>query len=209
MILRFVIALAIGLPLGAWTARSALRTDLGFGALEVAEWTAWPQEGSSEADPYARAKVASRGSVPLGVGEGIAFEAIVDHGGKPLDGACNYVVSGRTPKARIWTLAAHRRDGDGSDGAVLRGSDGQAASLTSRDLVRAEDGSFEIGIGAMPQPGAWLPVDPKVVPVSKRKRTNSVTLPMAIVLRLYDSPVATSAELFEPTMPTITRKSCQ
>lgn len=203
MLARFLLALLIGLPIGAWTAWSAIRTDIGIGALSVGPWTAWPDEGSQGADPYTRAKVAARGTVPLGIGEGVAFEALADSSGQPLMRRCDYAVSGRTPKARIWTLTAHDVGQQDRGGEALTRPDGEVAALTSRDLVRGEDGSFTIAIGPTPGPGDRIvlrPAKPAAPPALPQR--------LRIVLRLYDSPVSTSAELFEPTMPSIERRGC-
>ena len=214
LLLRLTLALLVGLPLGAWTAWQAIRSDIGIGALSVGPWTAWPDEGSRDADPYTKAKVAAQGAVPLGIGEGVAFEADRDAAGRPLDARCDYRLAGRTPKARIWTLTAHgaARDadgggsGDGAEGPALKTPDGRLASLTSRDLVRAETGAFELSLGGTAAPGNWLAIDPAAAP--ERRTTNGAGRPMRLVLRFYDSPVSTSAELFEPTMPVLERVRC-
>ena len=198
-----MLALAIGLPLGAWTARSSIEADVGVGAIRVGEWSAWPLEGSPEADPYTKARVAARGSVPLGVGEGVAFHAIRDADGVPLDRRCNYHVVGRTPKARVWTLTAHE-GGDDTTGAALMRPDGRFAALTSRDLVRKEDASFSIAVGPTPTAGDWIPL-PMQPPV---RAPEANPLPLRLALRFYDSPVGTSAELIEPTMPRVERTGC-
>ena len=209
MLLRLLAALLVGLPLGAWSAWSAIRGDIGWSALTVAEWTAWPLEGSPAADPYTKAKVASQGAVPLGVGEGVAFEARSDAAGRPLDLGCNYRLAGRTPKARIWTLTAHGPNEDGANGAALVRPDGAVAALTSRDLVRAETGAFAVTVGARAAAGDWLPLVAPPPPARPRRADEPAPRhPFRLVLRFYDSPVATSAELFEPTMPRVERLNC-
>ena len=216
MLFRLLVALAIGLPLGAWTAAVSIRSDIGVGALTVGTWTAWPLEGSREADPYTKAKVAARGSVPLGVGEGVAFEARTDAAGRPLDAHCNYRITGRTPKARVWTLTAHEAGTELTDGPPIVRPDGAVAALTSRDLVRAENGTFTVSVGPTPTAGDWIALPPPAPDARSRRARNAdepevepwVGRPLRVVLRFYDSPVATSAELFEPTMPTVERRSC-
>ena len=108
MLPRVLLALAIGLPLGAWSASRMIRSDQGFGTLVAGAWTARPREGSAEADPYSRARLAAEGFVPLGAAEGVAFEAVADSAGAPLLRDCNYVLEGEMPRARAWTLAALR-----------------------------------------------------------------------------------------------------
>ena len=67
--------LAVALGLGISSASIALRGDYPFGGIEVGPWKAWPQVGSREADPYARAIVTRRAEIPLAVGEGLALTA--------------------------------------------------------------------------------------------------------------------------------------
>ena len=68
-----VYALALGGGLGVGSAVGILGADYPFGRVRVGPWTAWPQSGSREADPYMRAIIARRGDLPLGLGEGLAL----------------------------------------------------------------------------------------------------------------------------------------
>ena len=57
-----VVAVAVGVS-SAWYVVERGRV---FGAVTVGGWTAWPQEGSADADPYSLATLARTGRVPLG-----------------------------------------------------------------------------------------------------------------------------------------------
>jgi len=82
-----------------------------FGAVSVGPWTAWPLEGSTDADPYSLAMLARTGEVPLGAGEGLSFTAQEDGAGELLSGKCTYEIKGETPAARLWTLTAYDATG--------------------------------------------------------------------------------------------------
>ncbi len=187
--LSLVLVVITGLALGGVFSWYSIRTNHGFGALSIGEWTAWPLAGSQDSDPYTKAKVAADGEVPLGIAEGIAFHADKDATGQPLRQDCSYKISGITPPARLWTLTAHRLDG-----RPVSSSNGTPAVLVSRQLVRSGDGSFDIGVGAIPPGGNWLETQGEG--------------PFKIILRLYDSQVTSARGIVEPRMPNILLLGC-
>ena len=182
LLATLVIALALGLA-SAWYMVDAPRIGLGVGA-----WQAVPAISSATADPYTRARIARTGEIALGAGEGLVFFADGDDRGTAFDGACDYSVSGETPTARLWTLAAVDRDGRLPAPATGR------ISLTSREILRDLDGRFTVTVSASARQGNWLPVEPKGA--------------FRLVLRLYDTPLALSPGN-GMTMPQIERGACR
>lgn len=184
-------ALGLGAGLGLASADYATRGGYPFGGIAVGPWTAWPRTGSVGADPYVRAVNARRGEIPLAVGEGMLLTAAADDGGRTLDAACGYVVSGTTPPSRAWTLTIAGRGVRDPARPVLR------EGFTSTELLRERDGRFVIAVGGDVQPGNWLPMP--------RERG-----PVRLALRLYDTPVAASAgSLDRSALPAITRTECR
>jgi hypothetical protein len=190
--LRFLIHLAIAIGIavvtGLGSAALVLDRDRLFGAVTRGAWTAWPQSGSPDADPYTEAMLARTGEVPLGAGEGLAFTAEEDSGGQRLSGNCRYRVTGQTPPARLWTLAVH--DGDGH---LMENPAGRTA-FHSREVLRREDGTFEIAVSRTPEPGNWLPV--------------ATDGRIRLILRLYDTPLSGGATIGDIAMPAIQRTDC-
>jgi hypothetical protein len=190
--MRFAIDLAVAVVIAAviGVASAWFMVEQGrvFGAVRVGVWTAWPQEGSPQADPYSVAMLARTGEVPLGAGEGLSFTATTDGEGKALAGQCTYTVSGETPAARLWTLTAY--DGSGR----LMANVAHRSGFHSREIVRRADGSFVVIVSPTVQPGNWLPTAP----------VESIKL----VLRLYDTPLTTGNQIADLTMPVISRVSC-
>jgi hypothetical protein len=176
----FVIAATIGLG-STWL---ALTREAAFGALRIGAWTARPRTGSIDIDPYSRAAIARNGALPIGLGDGVSFSAKTDDKGRPLDGRCDAVVSGTTPAARYFTITLYEPDGKLIANSLDR------HGFTSEELIRNQDGSFEIAIAPRARPGNWLP-------------TGGVER-YVLVLRFYDTSVgiATRAEREAP-MPTI------
>ena len=188
LLIDLAVALVIAIGLGATSAWYVLDRGRLFNSLSVGEWTAWPESGSPDADPYSGAMLARSGEVPLGAAEGLAFSADTDGSGAPLTGRCSYVLVGLTPPARLWTLTVYDAEGH------LMGVSDRRTGFHSREIVRRPDGRFEIKVATTVQPGNWLPIEPV-----ERFR---------LVLRLYDTPLATGSQLGDLVMPQILRVAC-
>ena len=178
------LTLALGLGLAsAWYMIEAPRIGMAVGS-----WHAVPAVTAETADPYIRARIARSGEIVLGAGEGLVFVAEEDEGGRGLVGSCDYRLAGETPTARLWTLAVV--DDDGNPPTPVSGR----THLTSREILRDADGSFEIAVSASARPGNWLPSRP--------------TGTQRFVLRLYDTPLALSPGS-GMVMPRIERGECR
>ncbi len=187
-LIDLVIAVAVAVVVGVGSAWYAVSQGHLFGAVTVGDWTAWPDDGTLNADPYALARIARSGEVPLGAGEGLVFTATADDTGAPLFGGCTYTIAGETPAARLWTLTAV--DGDGR----LMPNLAHRQGFHSREIVRAANGDFAITASGTVQPGNWLPV-------GDAPRFD-------LVFRLYDTPLATGSQLSTLAMPAIRKAHC-
>ena len=188
LLINLLVAIAIAVIVGLGSAWLVLDRERIFGAVRRGAWTAWPDLGSPNADPYSRAELARSGALPLGNGEGIAFVADTDDSGAALTGRCSYTVGGQTPAARLWTLTVSDRNGN------LFETPARRSGFHAREILRREDGSFAISISNEPQPGNWLPI--------------TGGIPLRLTLRLYDTPL-TSSGIGEAILPAITRKACR
>jgi hypothetical protein len=182
------IAVLVAVAVGVSSAWYAIERGHVFGAVTVSGWTAWPDEGSPDADPYSLAMLARTGEVPLGAGEGLSFTAENDIGGEPLSGKCIYDVVGETPAARLWTLTAY--DGQGR----LMVNVAHRPGFHSREIVRRDTGDFTIRVSPTVAPGNWLPIGDADH--------------FELVLRLYDTPLTTGSQLANLTMPAIRKVGC-
>jgi len=189
LLIDIAIALVIAAVLGLGTAWYAVDRGPLFGGLTAGPWKAWPSAGSPNADPYAIARLARSGEVPLGAGEGLAFTARTDQEGRPLEGRCTYRLDGVTPAARLWTLTAY--DGGGR----LMANAARRTGFHSREILRRQDGSFAIGVSDSVQPGNWLPI-----------ATGGA---FSLVFRLYDTPLTTGGSVSDAMMPRIEREACR
>ncbi len=96
-LLALMLATVVGL--GATWMTATRGTDLG--TLTIGAWTARPKTGTADVDPYSRASIARSGELPVGTGDGVAFSATTDDRKRPLDGRCDVVVSGVTPRGTV------------------------------------------------------------------------------------------------------------
>jgi hypothetical protein len=187
--LIFLIALA-GLALGGFSAWYSIQQSHRFGAISIGPWIAFPHAGAQEIDPYTVARAVAEGTVPLGATEGLVFEAVNDSQGRKLSRTCDYRIEGATPPAKIWTLVAY-----GPDGKPAEPSPGGRSSTYSNLLLHFPDGTFLLSMSQQPKPGNWL----------SAAGTDAVRL----VLRLYDTPITSSAGNDLPLMPQIVLEGCR
>ncbi|HMQ56942.1 MAG TPA: DUF1214 domain-containing protein [Rhizobiaceae bacterium] len=183
----FLIVLSLGVALGGGIGAAWYVVDEfpGFNRLDVGQWTAWPNAGSPEADPYARARQSRDGLFPLGPAEGLAFTASRDAEGRPLTGNCHYRLEGETPIARLWTIFL-------MSGQPPRPVGG---ALHSRLALRQADGSIAIAIGPDARPGNWI-------------RTGRSLTAFSVSMVFYDTSVADGSGLSEFRLPLLRRIGC-
>lgn len=188
-ILLVLVSLSIALGLGGWSANWALEASGDVGTVTVGPWVANPYAGSPDADPYSKARLARLGNLPLGIGEGILFTAHRDSSDLPLRRQCQYRIAGHTPPTRIWTLTPYT-----PDGRLVQPGAGRSGWLTSHNLMRAEDNSFEVAIGPMARAGNWL--------------ATSGEGPLVLALALYDTPASASSGADSLSLPAIELERC-
>lgn len=184
---KYLLAAAAGIGLGLLLTVLTLQSGFRFGAVTAGPWTAFPRAGGP--DPYARAALAHSGELPLGASEGLSFAADSDSAGRTLDPRCDYVVSGRVPQGRLWTLTVMSPDGRLVDNPSRR------EGFTSRELLRDEAGGFAIALSRRARTGDWLPL-----------AENGAFI---LALRLYESEFSAAALSFEAiSLPQIARGAC-
>lgn len=183
------IALAIAFGGGIWSTLVALDATVGFGAIKLGPWEAFPEVQTAAADPYAKSHRANGGRLLYASAEGLVFTASVDDTGARLSGNCTYRLTGHTPPARLWTLFAAA---PGS--ATPSAQSDLPTALNSRIVLRDETGSFDITLAATAKPGNWL-----AVPADGNFR---------LTLTLFDTPTAGSSGLIDLTMPRIEKTGC-
>ncbi|RLQ89388.1 DUF1214 domain-containing protein [Notoacmeibacter ruber] len=174
----------IALGLGGGSALLALDRADALGALPVGRWVAYPEAGTDKADPYTTARIARNAALPLAPAEGLVFSRRTDEANRPLRPQCQYVLEGRVPSARFWTLRAV----DIQSGKLIA-KNGREKALHSRALLRQPDGSVRIAIGPSIRSGNWFPVE--------------ANRPFRLVLSLYDTPLGSGSSITPLGMPAV------
>lgn len=187
----FLVLLAVSVAIagGAGSVWYALGSQDGIGAVNIGGWTAFPNIGTPDADPYSKARVAREGVLTLGRAEGLTFIAQRDSTGARLSRACSYVVQGATPPARFWTLYAANENL-----AVLDTQRKRKPAVSSIGLLRTADNAFAIAISPNATPGNWLGID----------GAGNFT----VVLTLYDTPIASSSGIDAVELPQVLKVGC-
>ncbi|MGN6464871.1 MAG: DUF1214 domain-containing protein [Rhizobiaceae bacterium] len=190
IVLPIFVALAIAIGGGAWSVHLALERGFGIETLSVGPWKAYPDFGTPDASPYAKAAVAQGGELPLGLAEGLAFEASDDSSGAALMRNCSYRITGDVPTARFWTLYA-------TDGSMtpLPSTGIREAALQSGAVLHEADGSVIVTASPRPASGNWLPL--------------AGSGRLMLILALYDTPIASSTEISRIVLPAISRLGCE
>lgn len=184
-----LLTLAIAIVGGAGSVWYLLDSRQGVDAYRIGPWTAFPDIGTPEADPYSAARVAREGVLALGRAEGLAFVAERDSAGGELRRECAYAIDGGFPTARFWTLYG----ADASLDPIKTGKE-KPAVLHSREVVYKADDTVLIAADHSPQPGNWLMLEG-----SGR---------LYFVLTFYDTPIASSTGLSDVTLPAIRKTGC-
>lgn len=187
-ILTVVVAVALGVALGLLSAWQAVGSAKPIDVMRIGVWEAQPSAGTQDADPYSRARLARAGELPLGSGEGLLLTAVQDQEGAPLRGGCSYRVIGRTPPARLWTVAVEAADGSTSVGQPA------GRALGSEAILRSPDGAFTLHVAPEPRPGNWL--------------SSQHEGPIRLVIRLYDTTARTVTGVTSFAMPDVLPEGC-
>ena len=185
-----IYSLTLAIGLGAYSAWYVTGQFSGFGTLQIGQWHSNPNRGNVNADPYARARDARTGAIGLGQAEGLAFTASYDESGAPLSGRCDYVIEGRVPTNRLWTIRIVDEDME-----PLPSGANRPTRTHSRAILHRTGGDFRIAISATIQPGNWLHFDHDG--------------PAHLRLTLYDTTIAAGFSLTERIMPTVRLLGCQ
>lgn len=188
-VLFTALVLVIAIGGGASSVWYALDRQDGIDAVSIGGWTAFPDIGTPDADPYSQARTAREGILTLGRAEGLTFIAQHDTSGDRLRQDCSYRIEGRIPPARFWTLYA----ADETLSALLTQAR-RPFALHSYEVLRGPDNMVSIAAGPHPAPGNWLMV------------RGAGT--MLLVLTLYDTSIASSTGIADVDLPHVTKVSC-
>ena len=184
--LKWLGAVVLGLVLGlAATWATVIRGGWG-GEVSNGVWKTSLTVGSSEGGMYQRASVAVHGLLALNRSETIYYTANTDSSGERLNGACRYVLAGRDPPARWWSITAY-----GADDYLIPNAAGRYS--VSKNSVQREGGAFGVSIARAGSGANWIAVGDGRFSLS---------------LRLYNPDAKVADDPAHVALPTITKVTC-
>lgn len=187
--LKTIAAGLIGGALGLAATWYAAHGGIAAGDAQLGPWRGNLRAAYADADPYTRAQLAISGTSPLSQAEGLTFLAARDDDGARLDPACEYVMAGAMPAARLWTLSSVD-----ANGTPIANGAGRNA-ISSAEVVRDQNGQFVIAVAASVRAGNWLPI--------------AGSQSFQLMLRLYDTTGSAAAGVMSrDQMPRVRRGSC-
>lgn len=189
--LKLVAAFAVALVLGAGSAILFIRAGGLGGGIAVGPWQTDLTIGSTQADPYTRARVAVAGLLALNRGETIYFTAGRDDAGDRLRISCTYKITGSDPPARWWSITLYGED------HYLVPNPQNRYSVGGKTVMRNEDGSFIISVGPQETDGNWIPV-------GDGQNGDTFTL----TLRLYNPDEKAARNPGGIALPQIAKEAC-
>ena len=185
--IKIVSVLVIGTILGlALTWFFVVRSPLAGGA-DDGPWRTNLLIGSSGGDMATRASVAVHGLFALNRSETIYYSAARDSDGNRLEGNCTYLLSGRDPPTRWWSITAY-----GTDDYLIP-NPGKHYSISKNSVARGADGSFTATLSRAPAAQNWIALDDGR---------------FSLTLRLYNPASGIAKDPAHVALPSIRKVSC-
>jgi len=186
--LKILAVLVIGAALGLLaTWATVVRGTMGGGVAD-GPWRTSLYAGSSEGGPYLRAAIALHGLLALNRNETIYYTAATDSDGNALSGNCVYLIEGRDPPTRWWSITAY-----GADDFLIP-NPAERYSVSMNSVVRRTDGSFTATLSKGEGGANWIPTGEGHFSVS---------------MRLYNPDPVVAADPAHVALPTIKKGTCE
>jgi hypothetical protein len=186
--LKIIAVLIVGTLLGLLATWATVIHGTMGGGVADGPWHTSLYAGSSEGGPYLRASVAVHGLLALNRQETIYYTATTDSDGNALRGGCVYLLEGRDPPARWWSITAYGAD----DFLIPNAAERYSVSMNS--VARRGDGSFAVILSKGEAGANWIPVADGSFNVS---------------MRLYNPDGSVAADPAHVALPSIRRGTCE
>jgi hypothetical protein len=150
-VLRWPLAVVIVLAASVIFLLATVNSDMGRDAVSNGNWHTNTNIGSKEAGVMLRATVAIGGLLASNRDDSIYY-ALTSIDGKHLSLNCQYKIEGNDYDANWWSITAY-----GWDFYLIPNSE-RRYSFNNENLVRDDDGNWQIYVSAHQTPGNWLPI---------------------------------------------------
>ena len=185
--LKIVAVLVMGAALGlAATWLFVIRGAMP-GGVQDGPWKTNLLIGSSGGDMRTRASVAVHGLFALNRHETIYYSTYADSDRNNLDGNCTYLIAGRDPPTRWWSITAY-----GADDYMIP-NPAHRYSVSKNSVTHNTSGQFVATLSRKPVGHDWIALNGK---------------PFSLTLRLYNPADSVAADPAHVALPSIKKVSC-
>jgi hypothetical protein len=186
-VLKALAALVIGTVLGLGATWLSVVRGAMPGGVSDGPWKTNLLIGSSGGDMVTRAAVAVHGLLALNRSETIYYSAYADDAGDRLDGNCTYLVTGRDPPTRWWSITAYAADD------YLIPNPAHRYAVSKNSVTHNAVGEFVTTVSRKHFDRDWIAV---------------AGAPFSLTLRLYNPYPAVAADPAHVALPSIKKVSC-
>ena len=184
---KIIAMLVAGTALGLFVTWFTIMHGTMPGGVSDGPWKTNLLIGSSGGSIYTRASVAVHGLLALNRSETIYYTTLTDSDGIRLDGRCTYLITGRDPPARWWSITVY-----GADDFLIP-NPANRYSISKTSVTREANGAFTA-------PVAPRPSGPNALPTNGQK--------FALTLRLYNPAASVAADPAHVALPSIKKVAC-
>jgi hypothetical protein len=196
-VLRWLAAALVTLLLSVILMIRTISTGLGSMSVDNGNWTTNISTGSADAGVMLKATIAM-GGLLASTRENSMYYRLNSVAGEPLRLNCRYRIEGDDYDADWWSVTAYGWDNYLIPNRLKR------YSFNNENILRRDDGSWVIHVGAQEQSGNWLPVGPSGAP-TWRKLTD---YDFDLLLRLYTPGQAYLDTPQSAALPIVTLEGC-
>jgi hypothetical protein len=196
-ILRWLAAALVTLLLSVILMIRTISTGLGSMSVDNGNWATSISTGSADAGVMLKATIAM-GGLLASTRENSMYYRLNSVAGEPLRLNCRYRIEGDDYDADWWSVTAYGWDNYLIPNRLKR------YSFNNENILRRDDGSWVIHVGAQEQSGNWLPVGPSGAPTWRKLPDYDFDL----LLRLYTPGQAYLDTPQSAALPIVTLEGC-
>jgi hypothetical protein len=185
--LKILATFVIGVALGLFATWFFVFRGAMPGGVSDGPWKTNLSVGSASGDMATRASVAVHGLLALNRSETVYYTAVSDTGGEALDGRCDYLIAGRDPAARWWSITAYAEDD------FLIPNPQNRYSISKNSVLHEAGGGFTASVSRKPTGNNVIPV---------------ADAPFSLTLRLYNPDPRVVADPAHAALLTIQKVAC-
>ncbi len=186
---RIVLFILGGITIGTFSAWYMIEKGSALTTTVSGPWRLWVYDGTVGADPYTLAHMSREGRLPITSSNALYFIATTDSEGEQIAADCDYTLSGKPLAADWWSLALYSEDGRSLQNKSHK------SSLNSANLLRFENGNYQINLAQEVRPGNWIEMAGNedltllirlygIHATKDAKRSNSIEQNLPIIRRL-------------------------